>query len=157
MTKYNSVNIVLPVYNEKENITGTLDEIEAEIKTPHHILIVYDFDEDNTLPVVEEYMNQKSDVSVCLVKNKYGRGVLNAIKTGFASIDDGVILVMMADLSDELGKADQMFALINQGYDIVCGSRYTRGGGPNRRALVKKITVENGRCLYALSDFNSNI
>jgi len=40
---YDSINIVIPVYNEGENIRLTLDEIEGKVKTPHRIFIVYDF------------------------------------------------------------------------------------------------------------------
>lgn len=125
---YSLLNIVIPVYNEGENITDTLADIETSIGTKHHIFIVYDFDEDNTLPAIKRYADNKGDLPISLVKNKYGRGVLNAIKTGFECIDEGVILVTMADLSDDLGKVDEMFTKINEGYDIVCGSRYTKGG-----------------------------
>lgn len=143
MAIYSSVNIVLPVYNEKDNITNTLAEIEAEIRTPHHIFVIYDFDEDNSLPVLRGYMDKKGQADISLVRNKYGRGVLNAIKTGFDCVDDGVILVMMADLCDDAGKVDEMFSRINEGYDIVCGSRYTRGGrqigGPWLKKLMSRI------------------
>lgn len=123
---YDSINIVVPVYNERENIRNTLYEIENKIKTPYKIFIVYDFEEDNTLPVIKDYMRQNKNIY--LVKNKFGRGALDAIKTGFESIDDGVILVVMADLSDDIGKVDEMFQKINEGCDIVCGSRYIKGG-----------------------------
>lgn len=138
---YNSINIVIPVYNEGENIRLTLTEINDKVKTPHKIFIVYDFDEDNTIPIVKDFM--KANSNVILMKNKYGRGALNAIKTGFESVDDGVILVVMADLSDDLIKVDEMFEKINKGYDIVCGSRYIKGGkqigGPWFKKLLSKI------------------
>jgi len=123
---YNSINIVIPVYNEGENIRDTLSEIENKVKTAHKIFIIYDFEQDNTLPVVKNLMQKQKNIS--LLKNKFGRGALNAIQTGFESIDDGVILVAMADLSDDIGKIDEMFKRINEGYDIVCGSRYMKGG-----------------------------
>ncbi len=48
----------------------------------------------------------------------------------------------MADLSDDLGKVDLMFNTINEGYDIVCGSRYMRGGkqfgGPKFKKLLSR-------------------
>jgi glycosyltransferase involved in cell wall biosynthesis len=139
MAAYSLVNIVLPVYNEKDNITNTLLEIETRIHTPHHVFVIYDFDEDNTLPVVKKYTNNNKNVDISLVKNKYGGGVLNAIKTGFECVNDGVILVMMADLSDDLGKVDEMFAKVNEGYDIICGSRYSKGGGQIGGPRLKKL------------------
>lgn len=135
---YSSVNIVIPVYNEGKNITDTLADIETKVNIPHHIFIVYDFDQDNTLPVITEY-RERNDISLSLVKNKYGSGVLNAIKTGFESVDDGAILVSMADLCDDYTKVDEMFKKLNEGYDIVCGSRYTKGGGQIGGPWLKKL------------------
>ena len=80
--------------------------------------------------------------NLCLLKNKYGRGVLNALKTGLEALD-GVILVVMADLSDDLPKVDQMFAKINSGFDLVCGARYMKGGrqigGPRVKGLLSRL------------------
>lgn len=123
---YELINIVIPVYNEGENIRATLAEIKNKVKTPHKIFIIYDFDEDNTIPVITDLI--KNNNNIMLLKNKYGNGALNAIKTGFESIDEGIVLVAMADLSDDLSKVDEMVKKINEGYDIVCGSRYMRGG-----------------------------
>ena len=138
---YDSINIVIPVYNERENIRSILAEIENKIETPHKIIIIYDFDEDNTIPVVKDLM--KKNNNIMLVKNKHGRGVLNAIKTGFESVDNGVVLVTMADLSDDMGQVDEMVQKINEGYDIVCGSRYMEGGkqigGPWFKKLLSRM------------------
>ena len=138
---YDLINIVIPVFNEGENIRSTLAEIEDKVKTPQHISIVYDFDEDNTLPVVNNFLQRHNNIS--LLKNKFGRGALNAIKTGFKSVDDGVVLVVMADLSDDLSKVDEMFEKINEGYDLVCGSRYVKGGkqigGPRFKKLLSRL------------------
>ena len=125
---YGSINIVLPVYNEGDNIAGTLAEIQKKINAPYQIFVVYDFDEDNTLPAIKNYLGNGHNIPLTLARNRYGRGALNAIKTGFECVDEGMILVMMADLSDDLIKVDEMFQKMNEGYDIVCGSRYMRGG-----------------------------
>lgn len=147
---YNLVNIVIPVYNEGKNIRNTLFEIENKVKTPHRIFTMYDFDADNSLPAIRDFM--ENNRNIYLVKNKYGKGVLNAIKTGFESIDNGVILVLMADLSDDLAKVDEMFKRINEGCDIVCGSRYTRGGkqigGPKLKKFLSRLA---GVSLYYLA------
>jgi glycosyltransferase involved in cell wall biosynthesis len=151
---YNFINIVIPVYNEAENIINTLDDIEAKVGTPYHIFIVYDFDQDNTLPVLAEYMDKKDDKGVFLIKNKYGKGVLNAIKTGFEFIDDGAILVSMADLSDDYTVVDEMFKKLNEGYDIVCGSRYMKGGrqigGPWFKKFLSRMAGLSLHCLIAI-------
>ncbi len=153
--KYSSINIVIPVYNEGDNIIRTLSEIEEKVKTPHRIYMSYDFDEDNTLPVVKKYIENKGDVQISVVKNKYGTGALNAIKTGFDCVEDGVILVVMGDLSDDLVSADAMFEKINDGYDIVCGSRYVKGGkqigGPLLKKTLSRVAGVSLHCLTGIS------
>jgi dolichol-phosphate mannosyltransferase len=138
---YNTINIIIPVYNEGENIKHTLAEIEQKVSGPYRVFIIYDRDDDNTIAAVNEYM--RSAENITLVKNKYGIGVLNAIKTGFEAVDEGVAVVVMADLSDEISKIDEMFTKISRGYDIVCGSRYIRGGeqigGPGFKKMLSRM------------------
>ncbi len=50
----NELTIVTPVYNEAGNITTAINRIEAEVTVPHEIYVVYDMDEDTTVPVVRE-------------------------------------------------------------------------------------------------------
>lgn len=138
---YNSVSIVVPVYNEAENIASILTEIEDKVTTQHQIFIIYDFEEDNTLPPARAFIQKNENIH--LVKNKCGKGVLNAIRTGFEAVDNGVVLVVMADLSDDLNKVDEMFGRVNDGYDIVCGSRYMKGGrqigGPRFKGFLSRM------------------
>ncbi|GMO44376.1 MAG: hypothetical protein Ta2F_19010 [Termitinemataceae bacterium] len=91
------LTIALPVYNEADNITTALMRIAEEVSVPYTITIVYDTDLDTTVPVVREWQN--SHDNVVLLKNKYGRGVLNAIKTGLEESQTEYIVVTMADLS----------------------------------------------------------
>jgi len=139
---FDSLHIAIPVYNEAANISQTLGKIETIVTVPHRILIIYDFDEDDTIPVVKEFMKERKAENIFLVKNKYGSGVLNAIRTGFDSVEDGVILVVMADSSDDISIVDAMFEKINLGYDLVCGSRYARGGrqigGPKFKKFLSR-------------------
>jgi len=122
------IDILVPVFNEKEVIVATLEEIARKVLTAHRIYIVYDFDEDNTLPVVAGYIASRKMDHIVLLKNDYGRGVVNAIKKGFDASEASAALVVMGDLSDELGVVDLMAAKIRGGFDIVCGSRYMKGG-----------------------------
>jgi len=129
------LGIVIPVYNEAENIGETLIAIKRKIKTPYSIYIVYDFDEDNTLPVARGFLERGEDL--VFVRNPE-RGVVNAIKTGLRRTEEDYLLVTMADLSDDYGVVDSMCNLMSDGYDIVCGSRYMKGGKQIGGPLVKK-------------------
>lgn len=129
------LGIIIPVYNEEENIGRTLSAIKEKIITPHRIYIIYDFDEDNTLPAAKEFLSK--DVDLRLVKNPVG-GVVNAIKTGLKKAEEDYLLVTMADLSDDYTVVDHMCTLMANGYDVVCGSRYMKGGKQIGGSLLKK-------------------
>lgn len=122
------LSVVMPVYNEGENISPVLNGLVSTVQTrPLEVLIVYDFDEDNTVPVVRRM--QPEMPQVLLHRNRIGRGVLNAIKAGFAAASAPYILVMMADGSDEPTVIDAMVDQAQAGAAVVAGSRYMHGGG----------------------------
>jgi glycosyltransferase involved in cell wall biosynthesis len=134
----NRLSIVVPVYNEGAVIKKLLDDIKGSTKGMSlDVNIVYDFDADTTVPVVER-IRPRYPFEIRLVRNIYGRGALNAIRTGIKKARGDAVLVTMADLSDRASDIPKMYRLINEGYDVVCGSRYIRGGGQNSRTLFKK-------------------
>jgi dolichol-phosphate mannosyltransferase len=151
---FDALQIVIPVYNEGDSIEGTLDAVQSAVTTPHRFWIVYDFDEDNTLPAVRSWAARQPSQPVELVKNRFGPGVLNALRTGFDAVPDGVVLVIMADLSDDMRIIDMMFERINAGYEIVCGSRYMPGGKQIGGPLLKGLLSRGaGLSLYYLAGF----
>lgn len=130
-----ALGIIIPVYNEAANIEKTLATIQEKVTTPHRIYIVYDFDEDNTLPVAKEFLKKGLDLK--FIKNPQ-RGVVNAIRAGLKKAEEDYLLVTMADLSDDYSIVDGMCELMSQGYDVVCGSRYMKGGKQIGGPLIKK-------------------
>ena len=133
------LSVVCPVYNEGANIGPLLDRLAKEIALPMELLVVYDKDDDDTLPALALL---KPPFPVRTIKNHFGRGALNAIKSGFAEARCEATLVIMADLSDDLRIVPRMLELIHEGYDIVCGSRYMKGGrqigGPLLKGLMSR-------------------
>lgn len=139
----NELTIVIPVYNEDRNIKKAIDLIEEQVTIPHEIHIVYDMDEDTTVPVVRKIAGNYRN-PVFLVKNKYGRGVLNAIKTGLESVGTEFVIVTMADLSDPPEVMNRMLQKAREEHaDLVCGSRYMKGGkqygGPFLKGLFSRV------------------
>ena len=132
------IDIVAPVYNEAGNVEKLFDEIEKEIKTEKRVSIIYDFDEDNTLPIVNQIADNYS-FQIRQVKNDLGHGALNAIITGFRNAEYDKVLVVMADLSDKLDVVDVMAAKLDEGFDLVCGSRYMKGGKQNGGPFLKSL------------------
>ena len=131
----------MPVYNEGKVIGETLRRVESVIKEPHELLIVYDMDGDTTVSPVKKL--QKKYPQVKLVKNLYGRGALNALKTGIKSAKGAAICTMMADLTDDPRPLNYMMDKFNQGFDVVAASRYMKGGhqvgGPFLKQLMSRV------------------
>jgi glycosyltransferase involved in cell wall biosynthesis len=130
------ISLVVPVFNEAENIQGFLRDVESAVTDEHETLLVYDFPEDSTLPAVAAM--QPAPTSVRLIHNTLGRGVLNALKAGFQASKGDVVIVMMADRSDEPKDVAEMARLIRAGADVVAGSRYVKGGSQVGGPFVKR-------------------
>ncbi len=151
-----NVSIICPVYKEDKNIVKVLKAIDSKVTASHEILLIYDFKEDPTVSVVQQYLRQNKTSHIHLVKNSLGsgRGVLNAIKTGFKQAKGKAIVVMMADLSDDVSQVNKMYQLIDSGYDIVCASRYAKGGkkigGPWLKTLMSKVAGLSLRLVFGL-------
>lgn len=121
------LSVVVPVYNEGENIGSLLNEIEDHLSPiDKEVLVVYDFEGDDSIPVVRSLMG-RYPYEIRLIHNE-ANGVLQAILTGFREARGTAILVVMADLSDDLSAVPRMIELFDEGYDVVCGSRYMPGG-----------------------------
>ncbi|KKP37584.1 MAG: hypothetical protein UR23_C0002G0014 [Candidatus Roizmanbacteria bacterium GW2011_GWA2_32_13] len=140
------LSIIIPVYFEEKNILSELEEIKRKVETSYEIIVVYDLDNDPTIKVVEDYIKKNKLKNIFLKKNNIGskRGVINAVKTGIYFAKTKVIVVSMADLSDDIGKIDQMYLMIKKGYDIICASRYMKGGrqigGPFFKGLFSRLS-----------------
>lgn len=135
------VDFLMPVYNEGENIARALEEIDRKVPLAKRVLVIYDFDEDTTLPALRELAPRYPYVEA--LRNTLGRGVLNAIRAGIAAAKAEVVVVTMADLSDDIAVVPRMVRLIrDEGYDVVCASRYMRGGrqvgGPRLKGFLSR-------------------
>jgi glycosyltransferase involved in cell wall biosynthesis len=127
----------VPVYNEGENAEPTLRGVVEGTRTrPLEVLVVYDMDEDTTVPVVERMQGEMPELR--LHRNTLGRGVLNAIKSGLAAARAPYVLVTMGDGSDDPKDIDAMYAMARSGADVVAGSRYVRGGRQLGGPLLKR-------------------
>ncbi|MBO7721713.1 MAG: glycosyltransferase [Kiritimatiellae bacterium] len=136
------VSIVVPVYNEGDNIRTTLAELDAKVAVEAETSLVYDRDDDTTLAPARE-LEGKTRLPFTLLKNKYGRGALNAIKTGLEEAPGELVVVTMADLCDPPGVINDMVAAADRdNADIVCASRYMKGGrqygGPKFKGLLSR-------------------
>jgi len=142
------ISIILPVYHEAENIARCLHGLWQTLKDqPHEILVCYHYDDDPTLEAYAAISDKPP--SVVLVKNTYGPGPANSIRTGFSAARGDVIVTFMADLSDPPAVIPEMTAKIREGADVVSGSRYMSGGSHFGGPLLKNfLSRAAGLSLY---------
>ena len=90
------LDIIIPVYNEGANILSTLQSILRAVKTPLHVLICYDRDDDDTLPAINNNRAALSSLAISFVRNS-GRGAHSAVLSGFAASKAPFAIVFPAD------------------------------------------------------------
>jgi glycosyltransferase involved in cell wall biosynthesis len=144
-----NLTVVIPVRNEGEYFRRTYEELSKYIPNESQILVVYDNDEDTTVPVLEELTSVESRLRP--VKNMHGPGVPNALRSGFDLAEEGPLVVVMGDLSDDLSLIPEMLRCYEAGARVVCPSRYMPGGaqlgGPQFKKVLSRMA---GLSLYWL-------
>ena len=136
-------SLVVPVYQEAANIGPYCRKAVAELPAGFELLVCYDFDEDPTLRALAELPEADRPAVTRLVRNRLGRGVRYAIEAGMHAAHAPVVVVSMVDLSDDFARVDEMVARVEAGADVVCASRYVKGGrqvgGPRLKAWMSRL------------------
>ena len=143
------LDILIPVFREEGNISKTLEEIFKISEINFRVLVVYDFDEDPTIQVIKNNFEKNE---IIYLKNKY-QGLNGAIKTGFENIQSKAALLYPADDHENFNLIYKMFNKYNEGYDIVCASRFIDGGSYQGAPLVKRLIVKF--VSFTLTNFTS--
>ncbi len=142
------LDIIIPVYNEADNIRDVLKLLDEKVKTRFRVLICYDFDEDNTLPALDDC---KVHYEIVKVKNR-GQGVHGAIVTGFEMSDADCVVVFAADDTYNQHILDKLYREFREGCDVVVASRFMKGGAMEGCPWLKSILVRSASfTLFCLS------
>jgi len=133
------LSIVLPTYNEKENIVRLIPEIAKNLKKIKYEIVVVD---DNSPDGTAEAAEKMKKYNVRVVKRDKKMGIGSAYKAGFDNAAGSIVITMDADLSHNPKYIPDLVKKIRESYDIVVGSRYVRGGGIvgwgwNRKAISR--------------------
>lgn len=123
------ISVILPTYNEKDNILILIDEIEFALGNHnilYEIIVVDDNSPDGTGKIVREKYNSNPRIRIIIRENE--RGLATAIKTGILNSSGEFILVMDTDFNHDPRRIPLMYKL-REDFDIIIGSRYVAGGG----------------------------
>ena len=145
-----AVSVVIPARNEGDHIVPVLDRIFDGVASECQVIVVVDALDDSTVPVVEAYADKEP--RLVLVVNTYGRGPANAIRFGIDQVTTPVVVVTMADGSDDPRQIDSLARLVERGVVVAAASRYSGGGqqvgGPMLKSLMSRTA---GRSLAMLA------
>jgi len=120
------LSILLPVRDEGVNLKIMIKVLKATVDVEHEVLVIYDFPEDDSIPVVAAM--QDEDPTVRLVHNTLGEGVINAIRAGVDAALGEYVLIFAADEIAPIVAIEDMLILMEQGCEFVSCTRYAHGG-----------------------------
>ncbi len=140
MEKIKSLSVVIPVYNEEENIPKLYEELKEVLeKLPYEyeIIFVDDGSTDRTFQILEELAKKNPHVKVVRFRRNYGQTA--AMYAGFQYASGDVVITMDGDLQNDPHDIPKLLEKINEGYDIVSGWRKDRKDPFLSRILPSKI------------------
>lgn len=148
-----NLSVIIPTLNEEENIRNLImavDSVFRENNLNGQILVVDDNSTDATISIVHTIMKQKTNVGI-LIREK-DRGLSQSVAEGFSRASSDVFIVIDADLSHPPSLIPRMYEEIQNGNDIVIGSRYMERGGirgwPLKRRVISIGATFLGRLLF---------
>ena len=140
--------VIIPTYNEKENIEDILATVLA-LEEEFHILVVDDGSPDGTADLIKSAQKQKPD-RIHLLERKGKLGLGTAYIAGFKyGLSNGYdyIFEMDADFSHPPKDLPRLLKACKDGADVSVGSRYTKGGGVKNWGL-NRLVLSRGASFY---------
>jgi dolichol-phosphate mannosyltransferase len=137
-----ALTVILPTYNERDNIAPLIAGILAAVGRPVQALVVPDDSPDGTWQVVAEIAAR--DPRVRLLRRTTERGLTSAIWAGIRAADTDAVSWMDCDLAMPPEAIPDLLARLERGADLAVGSRYVRGGrdmGHNLMARAFSVTI----------------
>jgi dolichol-phosphate mannosyltransferase len=137
--------VIIPTYNEKENIAAIIHAVIA-LGNQYHVLVVDDGSPDGTANIVKELMQAHPDK--IFIQERTGKlGLGTAYIHGFKWALDNqydYIFEMDADFSHNPLDLDKLLAACDNGADVAIGSRYVKGGATENWPLDRLIYSKGG-------------
>src|SRR3989344_3439344 len=124
-------SLILPTYNEAENLPELLPKIEAALKDiPHEVIIVDDDSPDRTWQIAQRLTVKFPDLHV--IRRIGRRGLSSAVVEGFLGARGDILAVADADGQHDLALLPTLHDAVKKGSHVAIGSRYIEGGSVGR-------------------------
>ncbi len=127
-------SIIIPVFNEADNIRLVCEEMDLHLKNNYEILFVDDGSRDGTLAAIEEQVIRDHRVKCISLSRNFGHQ--NALMAGMQHATGDTIVIMDGDLQHPPALVPQLIAQLELGFDLVVTQRRQNQDG----GVLKKIT-----------------
>jgi glycosyltransferase involved in cell wall biosynthesis len=135
------LSIIVPIFNEEDNIDLLYDAIEKSIsslKLPWELILVDDGSKDHSLEKIRALVQKNPDkVEAVVLRRNFGQTA--ALAAGIDQSRGDVVVLLDADLQNDPADIPLMISKINEGYDVVSGWRYDRKDNFLTRTLPSRI------------------
>lgn len=152
----NTAVVILPTYNERDNIGKLIDKIQEQFaRLPNYhmrILVVDDNSPDGTQTIVRKLMRRYDNVDMITgPKEGLGKAYIRGMDHAISKLNADIVYEMDADFQHHPKQIPQFLRKLEQGYDIVVGARYIKGGSvPKNWGLHRKIFSRAGNLIVRL-------
>src|SRR5262245_36147123 len=112
------LSVVIPAFNEERNIGRCLEELRLNLqkeRVPPELLVVNDNSQDGTEAAVRAEMER--DPAIRIVRRTPPGGFGRAVRSGLEAVTGDVVVIYMADLSDDPRDVVAYYRKIQEGYD----------------------------------------
>jgi len=130
-----ALTVILPTYNERENVPVLIRDILRSVRSPVQVLVVDDNSPDGTWQIVKQLAAE--DGRVHLLHRTVERGLTSAIWAGIRAAGTDAVSWMDVDLAMPANVIPLLLERLEAGADIAVGSRYVPGGSdPGHSAMA---------------------
>jgi dolichol-phosphate mannosyltransferase len=121
------LSLILPTYNEAENLPILLPRLAEVLRTlPHEIIVVDDDSPDRTWEVAQDL--RKDVVHLQVIRRRHKRGLSSAVMEGFSAAHGSVLAVMDGDGQHDPQLLRRLYKIVQSSAGIAVASRYASGG-----------------------------
>jgi len=160
------LTIVIPAFNEAKKIESTVNEVTDFLSDKgysYEVIVIDDGSDDDTLDIIKRYKDINSNGNIRILENVHNRGKGYAVRKGIIAATGDYILFMDADNSTRIFELERMLPCLEDGNDIVIGSRRVKSVSddimidqPFLRHILGEIYIYISRLFFKISvrDYN---
>lgn len=135
-----TISIIIPIFNEKDNLEKLLQEINDSIKNlsfKNEIIAINDGSTDDSDKILKKLSTKYSNLKIINFSRNFGQTA--ALSAGFDHAKGDIIVPLDADLQNDPSDIEKLINKIDEGYDVVSGWRKNRKDNPIKRTFLSKV------------------